>query len=156
MRLHLVFIGRTAFPEVQTGIDRYLDRLRFYVPTQVHLLKAEKITPKGSEDAVKEKEAERILRLLEKRDCLVIWDSCGKDMGSVDFSRFLDHLRNDGVPDVWMVVGGPLGISQRLLARADYVLALSKMTFPHDLARLMVMEQVYRAFTILKGEPYHK
>jgi 23S rRNA (pseudouridine1915-N3)-methyltransferase len=55
-----------------------------------------------------------------------------------------------------MVVGGPLGISQRLLARADFVLSLSKMTFPHDLARLMVMEQAYRAFTILKGEPYHK
>jgi 23S rRNA (pseudouridine1915-N3)-methyltransferase len=156
MRLHLVFIGKTAFPEVQVGIDRYLERLRYYVPTQIHLLKAEKITPKGSEDSVKEKEADRVLRLLEKGACLVIWDPCGKSMDSVTFARFLDHLRSDGAGEVYMVVGGPLGISQRLLARADFVLSLSKMTFPHDLARLMVMEQAYRAFTILKGEPYHK
>jgi len=96
------------------------------------------------------------LRLLEKRDCLVVWDPCGKDMDSVAFAEFLGDLRNDGFPDLWMMVGGPLGISKRLLARADFVLSFSKMTFPHDLARLVVMEQVYRAFTILKGEPYHK
>jgi len=156
MRLHLVFIGKTTFPEVQTGIDRYLDRLRFYVPTQIHLLKAEKITPKSSGEAVKEKEAERILRLLEKRDCLIVWDQQGKDMDSVAFAGFFDDLKNNGVSEVWIMIGGPLGISQRLLARADFVLSLSKLTFPHDLARLMVMEQLYRAFTILKGEPYHK
>jgi len=156
MRLHLVFIGKTAFSEVQTGIDRYLDRLRFYVPAQIHLIKAERITPKSTEEAVKDKEAERILKLLEKRDCLVIWDQHGKDMDSVTFAELLDDLRNSGVSQVWMMIGGPLGISQKLLARADFVLSLSKLTFPHDLARLMVMEQLYRAFTILKGEPYHK
>jgi 23S rRNA (pseudouridine1915-N3)-methyltransferase len=156
MRLHLVFIGKTAFPEVQTGIDRYLDRLRFYVPTQIHLIKAERITPKSTEEAVKDKEAERILKLLEKRDCLVIWDQHGKDVDSVTFARLLDDLRNSGASELWMIIGGPLGISHRLVARADLVLSLSKLTFPHDLARLMVMEQLYRAFTILKGEPYHK
>jgi 23S rRNA (pseudouridine1915-N3)-methyltransferase len=156
MRLHLVFTGKTAFPEVQAGIDRYLDRLRFYVPTQIHLLKAEKITPKGSEEAIKEREAERILKLLEKKNFLVIWDQHGKDMDSVTFARFLGDLRNSGGIEVWMIVGGPLGFSQKLLAHADIVLSLSKMTLPHDLARLMIMEQLYRAFTILKGEPYHK
>ena len=156
MRLHLVFIGKTGFSELDAGINRYFDRLRFYVPTQIHLIKAEKITPKSTDEAVKEKEAERVLKLLEKQDCLVIWDQHGKDVDSVTFAKFLDDLRNNGVSEVWMVVGGPLGVSPRLLARAHFVFSLSRMTFPHDLARLMVMEQLYRAFTILKGEPYHK
>ncbi len=156
MRLHLVFVGKTTFSELDAGINRYLDRLRFYVPTQIHLVKAEKITPKGTDEAVKEKEAERVLKLLEKKDCLIIWDQHGKDVDSITFAKFLDDLRNNGVSDAWMLVGGPLGVSQRLLARADFVFSLSRMTFPHDLARLMVMEQLYRAFTILKGGPYHK
>jgi 23S rRNA (pseudouridine1915-N3)-methyltransferase len=156
MRLHLVFIGKTAFPDLETGINRYLDRLRCYLPTQIHVLKAEKIPPRGAEEPIKEREAERVLRLVEKRDCLVIWDQQGKDNDSVAFASFLDGIRNRGVTALWMVIGGPLGVSQKLLARADFVLSLSRMTFPHDLARLMVMEQLYRAFTILKGEAYHK
>ena len=156
MRLHLVFIGKTTFPEVETGINRYLDRLRSYVPTQIHLVKAEKISSQSTEEMVKDKEAERVLKLLGKKDCLGIWDQHGKDVDSTGFAKFLDNLRNSGVSDVWMVIGGPLGVSLRLLARADFVFSLSRMTFPHDLARLMVMEQIYRAFTILRGEPYHK
>jgi 23S rRNA (pseudouridine1915-N3)-methyltransferase len=156
MRLHFICIGKATFPELEAGINRYLDRVRFYIPTEVHLLKAAKITPKGSEDAVKEREAERILKLLGKKDCLVLWDQRGKETDSVTFAKFLDGLRNRGVPELWMVVGGPLGVSQSVLTRADFVFSLSPMTFPHDLARLMVVEQIYRAFTILKGEPYHK
>jgi 23S rRNA (pseudouridine1915-N3)-methyltransferase len=156
MRLHLVFIGKTTFPELDTGINRYLDRLRFYVPTQIHLLKAEKISPKGNEEAVREKEAERVLKLLGKSDFLIVWDQHGKNVDSIAFAKFLDDLRNNGASEVWMVIGGPLGVSQQLMARADSVFSLSRMTFPHDLARLMVVEQLYRAFTILKGEPYHK
>lgn len=156
MRLHLVFIGKTAFPELDTGINRYLDRLRCHVPTQIHVLKAEKISPKGKEEAVKDKEAERILKLLGKTDHLIVWDQQGKNMDSITFAKFLDDLRSSGASEVWMVIGGPLGVSQKLLTRADFVFSLSQMTFPHDLARLMVMEQLYRAFTILKGEPYHK
>jgi 23S rRNA (pseudouridine1915-N3)-methyltransferase len=156
MRLHLVFIGKTAFPDLETGINRYLDRLRCYLPAQVHILKAEKIPPKGAEGPIKEREAERIVKLVGTKGCLVIWDQHGKEHDSVAFAEFLDGIRNSGVTEVWMVIGGPLGVSQKLLARADFVLSLSRMTFPHDLARLMVMEQLYRAFTILKGEAYHK
>jgi 23S rRNA (pseudouridine1915-N3)-methyltransferase len=93
---------------------------------------------------------------LGKKGCLVIWDQRGKEVDSVTFAKFLDDLRTNGVSEMWMVVGGPLGVSQTLLARADFVFSLSRMTLPHDLARLMVMEQLYRAFTILKGDPYHK
>jgi 23S rRNA (pseudouridine1915-N3)-methyltransferase len=156
MRVHLVFIGKTAFADLDTGISRYLDRLRFYVPIQMHVVKAGKISPKSTEEVIKDEEAERILKLLGKDDYLVIWDQQGTDMDSLGFAGFLEGLRNKGISHVWMVVGGPLGISQKLLKRADSVLSLSRMTFPHDLARLMVAEQLYRAFTILKGEPYHK
>jgi len=156
MRLHLLFIGKTAFPDLETGINRFLERLRFYIPAQIHILKAEKIPPKGAEEPIKEREAERVLKLVGKKGCLVIWDQNGKETDSVSFAGFLNDLRDGGVSEVWMVVGGPLGVSQGLLARADFVLSLSRMTFPHDLARLMVMEQLYRAFTILKGEAYHK
>jgi 23S rRNA (pseudouridine1915-N3)-methyltransferase len=156
MRLHLVFIGRTAFADLESGINRYLDRLRFYIPAQIHVLKAERVPPRGAEHPIKEREAERVLRLVEKKGCLLIWDQQGKETDSLSFARFLEDLRNGGTSEIWMVVGGPLGVSQRLLARADFVLSLSRMTFPHDLARLMVVEQVYRAFTILKGEAYHK
>jgi 23S rRNA (pseudouridine1915-N3)-methyltransferase len=156
MHLHLVFIGKTAFPELDTGVNRYLDRLRFYVAAQIHIVKADKISPRGGEEAGKEKEAERVLKLLGKKDCLVIWDQSGKHLNSSGFAKLLDKFRNNGVSELWMLIGGPLGVSQRLLERADCVLSLSKMTFPHDLARLMVTEQLYRAFTILKGEPYHK
>ena len=80
----------------------------------------------------------------------------GKEIDSVALAEFLEDRRTGGTSRMWMVIGGPLGVSQTLLLRADFVLSLSRMTFPHDLARLMVMEQLYRAFTILKGEAYHK
>lgn len=156
MRLHLLFVGKTAFRDLEAGINRFLDRLRFYIPVQIHIVKAEKILPKGAEEPIKEREAERILKLVGEKGCLVIWDQHGKESDSVAFAEFLKDLRDSGISEVWMVIGGPLGVSQGLLARADHVLALSRMTFPHDLARLMVVEQLYRAFTILKGEAYHK
>ncbi len=156
MRLHLVFIGKTGFSDLETGIKRYLERLRSYIPTQLHVVKAERISAKSDEGLIKEREAERVLKVLGKKEYLAIWDQTGRETDSVGFAKFLDTLRNNGVADLWMVIGGPLGVSQRLLDRAHFIFSLSKMTFPHDLARLMVMEQVYRAFTILKGEAYHK
>jgi len=156
MKLHLIFIGKTAFADLETGVNRYLDRLRHYVPTRIHIVKEERVPPRGAAAHVKEKEAEKILRLVEKKDCLVIWDQNGKEIDSVALAEFLEERRTGGTSRMWMVIGGPLGISQTLLLRADFVLSLSRMTFPHDLARLMVMEQLYRAFTILKGEAYHK
>jgi len=77
-------------------------------------------------------------------------------LDSVGFARLLQRIRDEGISRTWMVIGGPLGISPKLLEEANTTLSLSRMTFPHDLARLMVVEQLYRAFSILKGEPYHK
>lgn len=158
LHLHLIFVGKTSFAEVDSGVQRYIDRLRHYVSVDIHIVKAEKISPgnPGSEDTAKERESERILKLLGKQDHLIAWDQRGRQLDSVSFARLFERLGNEGVSDVWLVIGGPVGLSRKLIERANTVLSLSKMTFPHDLARFIVVEQLYRAFTILKGEPYHK
>ncbi len=156
MHLNLVFVGKTVFRDLETGIDRYLARLEHYVPTRVHIVKAEKVAPNGRDEAVLEKESQRIAKLIGSDDYVVVWEKGGKELDSVGLARFLEKLRESGTGTVWMIIGGPLGLSEELIRRADTVLSLSRMTFPHDLARLMVAEQLYRAFTILKGEPYHK
>jgi len=156
MRIHLAFTGKTAFPEIHEGIHRYVDRLRHYLPTDVHVIQAERLTSKTPEEQAKQREAERVFKLLGKQDYLIAWDQRGRQMSSEELAQFLNNLRDRGATDIWMVIGGPLGMAQSLLERANAVLSLSKMTLPHDLARLVVVEQLYRAFTILKGEPYHK
>lgn len=154
-RLHCVFVGKTQFPDLDVAIQRYLDRIAHYAPMEVHTVKSEKITPKVREDEVRSREAQRILKLAGKGACLVVWDERGRRLGSVEFARFLDRLMQTGT-DIWMVTGGPLGVAPLLREAAHSVLSLSRMTFPHDLARLLVAEQLYRALSILRGEPYHK
>ena len=156
MRLGLVFIGKTSFPEMEQGVQRYLDRLRHYVTLDLHYVRAEKITRKSADGLIRERESERILSLTGGKDPLIVWDERGLQLDSVAFARFMERLQHQGSSKVWMVIGGPLGVSPQLRERAHSVLSLSRMTFPHDVARLLVAEQLYRAFTILKGEPYHK
>lgn len=156
MRIHLVFVGKTNFPEIDAGIKRYLERLRHYAPTQIHVVRAERITRKASENKVRELEGERIVKLIGAAGHLTVWDQRGKQFDSVGLARFLDQIRAQGVADLWMVVGGPLGVAPALLERANSILSLSNLTLPHDLARLVIVEQLYRGFCILEGTPYHK
>lgn len=156
MHVHLVFVGKTNLPEIETGIQRYFQRLQHYFPATIEVVKPEKITRKISEESVREAEGERILKLVGNQGHLIVWDQRGRQMESTALAHFWEGLILSGHKTVWMVIGGPLGISSRLLQQAHTVLSLSKMTFPHDVARLLVVEQLYRAATILKGEPYHK
>jgi 23S rRNA (pseudouridine1915-N3)-methyltransferase len=155
MKLHLVFVGKTAFSDIESAIDRYVERLRHYCPVEMHYIKAEKITSSGDR-LVRERESERILKLAGRQGRLIVWDQSGRELDSVELSKFMEKLISAAVSDLWMAVGGPLGVSCKLLKAAHDVLSLSRMTFPHDLARLMIVEQLYRALTILKGEPYNK
>jgi 23S rRNA (pseudouridine1915-N3)-methyltransferase len=155
-RFHCVFVGKTRFPDLDVAIQRYLDRLAHYVPIQVHTVKAEKITPKVREDEVRNRETQRVLKLAGKGSCLVVWDEKGRQFSSVELAHFLDRLVQQANADVWMIMGGALGVSPQLREEAHAVLSLSRMTFPHDMARLLVVEQLYRAFSILRGDPYHK
>ncbi len=156
MKLHLLFVGKTSFPELDQAIERYLSRIRHYVPTEVHVVKPEKITARGEAQKVMDKEGEKILKTCDLRDTLVAWDPGGRAMSSTGFAQFWENLFKQGKSGVWMIVGGPLGLSSKVLSRAQWTLSLSSMTFPHDLARLMLVEQTYRALSILRGEPYHK
>lgn len=156
IHLHLVHVGKTAFPELDQGVQRYLDRLRHYAATEVHLVKAEKVTEKENDDRVRDREGERILKLVGKQDVLIALDQRGRQMDSEGWAAYLDGLIRAGATHLWLTIGGPVGLSSHVLERADMTLALSKMTFPHDLTRLILVEQLYRAFTILKGEPYHR
>jgi 23S rRNA (pseudouridine1915-N3)-methyltransferase len=154
--LHLVFVGKTGLEELDVAIHRYVKRLQHYVPIEIHLIREEKISKSVPERLVQERESDRILAVARDRGVLLVWDRLGRELNSEDLAAILQGLQNQGVGHVWVIVGGALGVSERLLTRANQVLALSRLTFPHDIARLLVVEQLYRAFTITRGEPYHK
>jgi len=156
VRLLLVFVGRTGLEELDVAIHRYVKRLQHYVPIEIHLIREEKISKSVPERLVQERESDRILDVVRDRGVLLVWDRLGRELNSEDLAAILQGLQNQGVGHVWVIVGGALGVSERLLTRANQVLALSRLTFPHDIARLLVVEQLYRAFTITRGEPYHK
>ncbi|WP_448383834.1 23S rRNA (pseudouridine(1915)-N(3))-methyltransferase RlmH [Desulfosoma sp.] len=155
MKIHFVFVGKTAFAEIQRGLDRYLERIGHYVRVDVHVVRAERIGPKSDEAAVREREGRRITAMVSGKGTVVVWDERGTPLSSMDYAGFLKRVADDGT-DLWMVVGGPLGVSDAVRNAAHHVFSLSAMTFPHDLARLLVAEQTYRALSILRGEPYHK
>ncbi len=156
MHYHLVFVGKTIFPEAQKGIQRYIGRLRHYAQVTEHVVRGARIGPRSNPQRIKEDDSARILRLVKTGGSLILWDQRGTQMDSPGLARFLARYAARGKPHLWLAVGGPLGFSPELFQRADHVLSLSLMTFPHDLARLLVVEQLYRAHTILRGEPYHK
>ena len=156
MRLHLIFVGKTAEIDVDAAIRRYLKRLQHYATTEVHIVREERIVKGLAERFIQERESERILDSIKDRGALLVWDRSGRELDSVGLATLLERFQNQGVARIWMVVGGVLGVSAELLTRADQILSLSPMTFPHDIARLLVVEQLYRAFTITRGEPYHK
>jgi 23S rRNA (pseudouridine1915-N3)-methyltransferase len=156
MHLHLVFVGKTSFPDVDSAIHRYLERLKHYAVVETCLVKAEKIGKGLTPEMIQERESRRILDLVKNRGLVAVWEQRGRELDSIAFAQLIGRLQKTATSHLWMVIGGPLGVSQTLLEKSDYVLALSRMTFPHDIARLLVLEQLYRAFTILKGEPYHK
>jgi 23S rRNA (pseudouridine1915-N3)-methyltransferase len=156
MRIHLVFVGKTAFGDIESAIGRYLERLQHYCRVEVLYVRAERITGAVADRFVRERESERILKLAGRQGYLIVWDQGGCQLDSKGLSKLMEKLSASAVSDLWMAVGGPVGVSPQLLENARLVLSLSKMTLPHDLARLMLVEQLYRAFTIIKGEPYNK
>lgn len=152
----MVFVGKTAASDIDAAIQRYLRRLQHYASTDIHIVREERIAKGASERTIQERESNRILELIDNRGYLLVWDRCGREMDSPAFAGLLERLQNQGLAHIWMVIGGALGVSPMLLKKADEVVALGRMTFPHDIARLLALEQLYRAFTIARGEPYHK
>ncbi|MFW5663750.1 MAG: 23S rRNA (pseudouridine(1915)-N(3))-methyltransferase RlmH [bacterium] len=155
MKITLLTIGKTDKGFLKTGIEQYVMRLKHYVPFEVKELSGIKKTAGMSPELVKQKEAELLARHIEKADCLVLLDERGTEFTSVGFSTFLQKRMNSGVREMVFVVGGAFGFTDSLRLKAHFKISLSQMTFSHQMVRLFFAEQLYRAFTILKGESYH-
>ncbi|MCH2197065.1 23S rRNA (pseudouridine(1915)-N(3))-methyltransferase RlmH [Kordia sp.] len=155
MNIKLLAIGRTDDKQLQQLIDQYVKRLSHYIKFDLEIIPDLKNTKNLSEVQQKEKEGELILKKLSSSDILILLDENGKQFTSVELSTYLQKRMNSGIKTLVFVIGGPYGFSENVYAKAQGKVSLSKMTFSHQMVRLFVVEQLYRAFTILRNEPYH-
>ncbi len=155
MNIKLIVVSKTDTPYLQTGIDEYVGRLKHYCDFELVVIPALKNLGKASAEEVKEREGQLILKQLEKVDCTVLLDEHGKEYTSVGFSDYLQKQMNAGTRTLAFVIGGALGFSPVVYAKATHKVSLSQMTFNHQMVRLFFVEQLYRAFTILHHENYH-
>ncbi len=155
MTVKLLAIGKTDSKALQMLISEYENRLKHYIRFELETIPDIKNVKNISEVQQKEKEGELILKKLGPTDILVLLDENGKQFSSVDFSKYLQKKMNAGIKQLVFVIGGPYGFSDAVYEKAQGRISLSKMTFSHQMVRLFIVEQVYRAFTILKNEPYH-
>ena len=155
MKITLLLVGKTAFPYIMEGISLYEKRISFYVNYNRIDIPELKGVQALSKEQIKEKEGELILKNIKPTDHLVLLDERGKTFASEDWAQHLEkHITYTG-KDIVFVIGGAYGFSKSVYSRANEMLSLSKMTFSHQIIRLIFLEQLYRAFTIIKGEPYH-
>lgn len=155
MNIKLIVISKTDVPYLQTGIDEYISRLKHYCDFELVIIPALKNLGKASPEEIKEKEGELILKQLAKVDQTVLLDEHGKEYTSVGFSEYLQKQMNVGTRTLAFVIGGAFGFSPAVYAAATHKISLSQMTFNHQMVRLFFLEQLYRAFTILRHEKYH-
>ena len=155
MNIKLLVISKTDIPYLQEGIEVYVKRLKHYVNFELEVIPALRDQKGASPDDIKEREAVLLLKRLEGADRIVLLDEHGKEYTSVGFSEFLQKQMNSGVRTLVFVVGGAFGFAPSVYKVAHEKISLSQMTFNHQMVRLFFVEQLYRAFTILKHEPYH-
>lgn len=155
MKIKLLVIGKTDDAYVQTGIQKFELRLKHYVPFEIHVINDLKNSKNLTEIQQKTKEGELILAQLETSDTVILLDENGTQYTSRQFSEFIQKHMLSGAKNLFFIIGGPYGFSPEIYARANGKISLSKMTFSHQMVRLIFIEQLYRAMTILKNEPYH-
>lgn len=159
MNITVISVGKLKEKYLKEAIDEYAKRLQRYCKISIIELQDEKTPDNASEKEelqIKNKEGEAILKVIKDNSFVVALDLKGKMLTSEEFSSYIEELGVSGKSDLAFVIGGSLGLSQEVLNRANYKLCFSKMTFPHQLFRVMLLEQIYRGFRIMKGEPYHK
>lgn len=155
MKITLLVIGKTNTASIASGIDDYASRVNRYIPFEIVTLPDARASRSMTETKQKEAEGKLILGALRPGDRLVLLDERGAELTSRQFSEMLERRAQTVAKRLVFAVGGPYGFSEEVYARADEKLSLSKMTFPHELVRLFFVEQLYRAQTISRGEPYH-
>lgn len=154
MKTILILVGKTTDKHFQAGISDYVERIGHYMPFELVTIPELKNAKSLSEEQQKQAEGELILKKIKAGDDVVLLDEHGKEFRSIEFAKWLEAKHNKGRRLVF-VVGGPYGFSPAIYSRANEQLSLSKLTFSHQMIRLVFTEQIYRACTIIKGEPYH-
>ncbi len=154
MKYEIFLLGKTKDTFLADGIAEYLKRLKRYTKVDLKFLNTKKI--KGLEEKIKNQEAELLLANIPSNSFIVALDAAGCQYNSNEFFQLVSKWENAGTRHVSIVIGGPYGLSSKILANAHHVVSLSKMTFTHDMVRLFFLEQLYRAYTIKAGEKYHK
>lgn len=155
MKITLLAIGKTDDKNLQVLIDTYMKRLKHYVPFSMEIIPDIKNSKNLSEAQQKDLEGQEILKRISSTDALILLDENGKIFTSVGFSEYLQKKMNSGLKNLVFVIGGPYGFSDAVYQKAQGKVSLSSMTFSHQMVRLFVTEQLYRAYTILRNEPYH-
>ncbi|KIL49260.1 23S rRNA (pseudouridine(1915)-N(3))-methyltransferase RlmH [Jeotgalibacillus soli] len=159
MKITIITVGKLKEKYLKLGIDEYTKRLGAYANIDLIEVPDEKAPENLSEadmDIVKQKEGERILAKISPDTYVITLEIKGKQLSSEQLAAHLDQLATYGKSKIAFVIGGSLGLSEEVVKRSDFALSFSKMTFPHQLMKLVLLEQVYRAFRINRGEPYHK
>lgn len=155
MKIALLQTGKTSEKYLSAGITIYEKRIKKYSSFEILTVPDLKNTKNMSADEQKEKEGEHILRFLKGDDYIVFLHEKGKELSTNDFSRWFEKILMLRKKRIVFVIGGPWGFSAEVLKRANAIISLSQLTFSHQIVRLLFLEQLYRAFTIIKGEPYH-
>ena len=155
MKMTLLTVGRTDVKWVREGLELYVSRLVHYVPFTLLEIPELKGVASFTQAQIKSREGDLILKALKPSDEVILLDEHGKEYRSVEFAAELERKLSRGGRDIVYVIGGAYGFSDDVYARADGKLSLSKMTYSHQLVRTIFAEQLYRAFTIMRGEPYH-
>ena len=153
MNIKLVVIGETNNKNLKALTDQYINKLKHYITFDLIIIKDQK--KKLPESIQIKKEGEKILSILKKNEFIILLDENGEHKSSVGFSKFIQKKLNSGMKNITFIVGGPYGFSSEIKSISNYQLSLTKMTFSHEMIRLFFTEQLYRAFSILKNEPYH-
>jgi 23S rRNA (pseudouridine1915-N3)-methyltransferase len=155
MKITLIAIGKTDDTYIIEGINKYLKRIKHYIKFDIVIIPDIKKTKNLSEEEQKSKEGELFLKQLQSQDVVVLLDEKGTEISSTHFADFLNKKMIGSVQNLVFLIGGPYGFDASISKRANHKISLSRMTFSHQMVRLFFVEQIYRAYTILKGEPYH-
>jgi 23S rRNA (pseudouridine1915-N3)-methyltransferase len=157
MTIKLLCIGKIKESYLRLAIDDYVKRIRHYTSIEYRELKAEKRKKTENDILIRQRECERICKVLSPQDVVVALDEQGTQYSSIDFSKCISRYQIRGdVKSLAFVIGGATGFSENFFKKTTAIVSLSRMTFPHQLCRLVFVEQLYRAYTILAGESYHK
>ena len=153
MKIKCVAIGKTKNQEFINIIKSYIDKIEHYINFEFIIINDIKSTK--NKKFQKNKEAELILSKIDKNKHVIVLDEKGKEYNSISFSNFIQHHMNSSKKEIIFIIGGAYGLSEKILERANQKVSLSKMTFSHQMVRIIFLEQLYRSFSILKNEPYH-